>query len=272
MIGYEKHKLFDDEAAELQPSEWWRKRRHRSRQKKTMGSFAPALGTLPTLALIANHEYLLWVFDLMKQRGGQAPGLDGLRYGDFSRSEIAAALREIARATRDGTYRPHPYRSVLIPKEDGTSRELHLRNIIDRVVAGALYRALVPYFEPRLSGYGFRAAPEMWTAEGEPLERYNTWRLLADLELAITEEQRFVLAIDDVKKAFDNVNIDLVLAILAKHIQEAALLRLIEVVLRGGDDNHNIGIDQGSPLSPIILNILLTEAHDEPLSKEVDSP
>ena len=77
--------------------------------------------------------------------------------------------------------------------------------------------------------------------------------------------------IDDVRKAFDNINIDTVLTILAKHITEGALLRLIEVVLRGGDDHKVIGIDQGSPLSPLILNILMNETHDKPLQKE-DNP
>src|SRR5262245_43229431 len=78
---------------------------------------------------------------------------------------------------------------------------------------GATFRALVPYFEPRFldSSYGFRTGARAWQAPGEKTqhETFNTWRLLADLELAVNEERRCVLVIDDVRKAFDNVNIDL---------------------------------------------------------------
>jgi retron-type reverse transcriptase len=275
MIGYESHKLFGDDAAQLPPSHHYHRRRRRRQQEKAKEQFALRPRTLPTLAFIANKDYLLWVFEQMKRRGGQAPGLDGLRYQDLSRSEIAAAFRDqVAPAIRNGTYRPYPYKQIDIPKGNGETRPLRLRIIIDRVVAGAIYRALVPYFEPRFlpCSYGFRAAAKNWTARGAKQETYNTWRLLADLQVVATEEKRFVLVIDDVRKAFDNVNITVVMGILAKHIKEAALLRLLEVVLRGGDDTHDNGIDQGSPLSPMILNILLDEIHDQALAKEVTNP
>jgi retron-type reverse transcriptase len=274
MIGYEKHRLFDDNAAHLTPDHWYHKRRHRNRQEQAMKSFVPAPGTLPTLADIANHEFLLIVFEEMKRKGGQAPGLDGLRYDDFSRSEIADVLRNVVQTIRNGTYRPQPYRSVMRPKEDGTFRELRLRNIIDRVIAGAINRALVPYFEPRFlpCSYGFRVSPKTYQTASEEQQAYNTSRLLAELDVIVNEEQRYVLVIDDVRKAFDNVDISIVLAILAKHITETALLKLIEVVLRGDDNSKPIGIDQGSPLSPLILNILLDEIHDQLLHKEKTNP
>jgi hypothetical protein len=280
MNGYDKHKLFDDAAACLSPDQWWRRRRVKCRLEKARRQFALPPGILPTLAFVADHEFLLYVFEEMKSKGGQAPGLDGLRYDDLGRGESAAALRAVAKAILAGTYRPHPYRAVKVPKADGGTRELRLRNVIDRVVAGALFRALVPYFEPLFlsSSYGFRASAKMWTAPGQEQEAdneketFDTWRLLADLEQAVNEEHLCVLVIDDVRKAFDNVRIDDVMAILNKHITDAALLRLIEAVLRGGDDNHNIGIDQGSPLSPLILNILLHDFHDLALDqKEVSA-
>jgi retron-type reverse transcriptase len=269
VVGYEKHKLFDIDAKDESPASWYQRRQARRHQKIRKEKFRLEPGTLPNLAYIANVDFLLFVFDQMRREGGQAPGLDGLHYADFSRGEIAAAFRKIAKSILNGTYRPYEYRSVFLDKGDGTQRELRLRNIVDRVVAGAIYRALLAYFEPEFSpySYGFRAAPDAWMEPAEQRRTWNTWALLADLEQIVVSEHRFVLAIDDVRKAFDNVDIDLVLSILGNHISDNATLYLISRVLRGGDDAKEIGIDQGSPLSPLILNVLMDRVHDGPLSK-----
>ena len=49
----------------------------------------------------------------------------------------------------------------------------------------------------------------------------------------MTTQNRCVLAIDDVAKAFDNVPIDEVMSLHRLRITNDKLLRLIEVVLRG---------------------------------------
>ena len=97
-------------------------------------------------------------------------------------------------------------------------------------------------------------------------------RLLAELEEVVMSEGRWVLAIDDVKKAFDNVPIDDVLADHQPYVRDPALLPLIEVVLRGGDDARVIGIDQGSAYSPTALNVRLHHAHDQHIDGSTVSP
>jgi hypothetical protein len=94
----------------------------------------------------------------------------------------------------------------------------------------------------------------------------SVWKLLAKLEIEVAEEERWVLAVDDVKNAFDNVNIDDVLNDHRKYIADASLLSLIEVVLRGSEGKR-IGIDQGSAYSPTALNVRLHHAHDLGLSQ-----
>jgi retron-type reverse transcriptase len=272
MPGYETHKVFDDDVSGMSSGDWVRRRREKKRLEERMKQFALGPGTLPTLDRIADHEYLLCVFEEMKRSGGQAPGLDGIRYEDFSKSEIAAALREFAQSIREGNYRPQPPREVPIPKPDGTTRKLRLRNIVDRVVAGAVYRALYPYFETKFldCSYGFRASSKA-SKKDEKEETYSTWRLLADLELAVNEDKLFFLVNEDVRKAFDNVDIDIVLGIFKKHINDKLLLGLVERALRGHEDTDKPGIDQGSPFSPLVLNILLDEALDRHFEKEVNS-
>jgi RNA-directed DNA polymerase len=187
----------------------------------------------------------------VRRTGGAAPGIDGITYACLSRSESAEALRVLSRGLLDGTYRPHPARRVPLPKPGGGHRTLALRNIFDRVVARALADALTPLWErvflPR--SFGFRPG-------------LGVWHLLAALEADAVARHRWVLATDDIKKAFDNVIIDDVLADHRSLLQESSLLPLTDVVLRGGEAERKVGIDQGSPVSPLALNVRLHHAHD----------
>src|SRR5262249_23057877 len=89
----------------------------------------------------------------------------------------------------------------------------------------------------------------------------STWTLLAQLERVVTEQGRWVLAIDDVKNAFDNVRIDAVLAFHREQLSIGILVNLVERVLRG-DAGNKVGIDQGCLFSPLALNVLLHDAYD----------
>jgi hypothetical protein len=85
--------------------------------------------------------------------------------------------------------------------------------------------------------------------------------MLTDVEQVMTRQGRWVLATDDVRKAFDNVNIDDVMADYRRHVTNPALLSLIEVVLRGSE-GKTVGIDQGSGFSPPSLNLRMHYVHD----------
>jgi len=102
-------------------------------------------------------------------------------------------MRELARSIRDGTYAPQAGRHVSIPKPNGRPRILTLRNICDRVVSSALNVALVPLWEELFlpSSYGFRP-------------RKNVWQLLAALEADMIASDQWVVALDDVRNAFDS--------------------------------------------------------------------
>jgi retron-type reverse transcriptase len=216
----------------------------------------------PSLDWVADHEVLLEAFDQLRKEGGHAPGPDGLRFNQLSRSEAAEMLRAVTEAMRDGTYRPGPGRHVRVPKLAGGYRTLTIRGILDRVVSKALNEELTPFFEKVfLNGsYGFRP-------------RRSPRRLLADLERHVIEHDRNVLVVDDVRKAFDSLPIVDVMTDHRVHLMDPALLALLEVVLRGSDGTDRIvGIDQGSPYSPLALNIRMHHLHDVGLSVNPTSP
>ena len=154
-----------------------------------------------------------------------------------------------------GYYWPGPTRKVPIPKPDGTNRILTIRNLTDRVVSRALCRRMTPLWESVFhpTSYGFRP-------------KRGAWNLLAELVAEMSVEKRYVLAVDDVYHAFDNVDIKRVMRLHKKHITDTELLDLIECVLRGENDDRTVGIDQGDSYSPTALNVLLHHAHDVPLA------
>jgi len=175
---------------------------------------------------------------------------------------VGIVIREASRAIRRGDYRPGPARKVPIPKAGGGTRTLSVANLVDRVVGSALARVLAPTLEATFlpSSFGFRPG-------------LGTWDLLAELGAAMIHDGRAVLAVDDVRKAFDVVNIPHLMETLTEHIRNPRLLDLIETVLRGGEDrDRTLGVPQGSAVSPLCLNAILHKLHDAPLAGSASSP
>src|SRR5262249_46240861 len=93
------------------------------------------------------------------------------------------------------------------------------------------------------------------------------------LERTMVETDSWVLAIDDVKDAFDHVNLDDLMDDHRRHLQDSPLLNLIEVVLRGGSNpDRKEGIEQGNAYSPTCLNVRLHHAHDLALGRGRTNP
>jgi hypothetical protein len=216
----------------------------------------------PSVERIADPDNLIRVFYDLKGRAGQAPGPDGFTYGDWSRREVADILRQLSRAVCEGDYRPQPSRCLPIPKSSGGFRTLRIANLCDRVVAAALHQAMQGVWEPVFlpSSMGFRPGR-------------GVRRLLAELECVMIDSDCWVLAIDDIKKAFDNVVIADVRADHARYIRDPSLLSLIRVVLQGGEgEKRTRGIDQGSAYSPTALNVRLHHAHDLGVNQDQHPP
>lgn len=227
----------------LTAGEYYRLRRTKKRHGAGYPTTQPAKE--PTVEEIVDVEHLYCVYDSLRRDAGQAPGPDGVRYPDLGRSEVAAVLRQLRRAVLEETYQPQPGRKVEIPKATGGVRVLTIGNTIDRLLAKALNNALEPVWERVFlpCSYGFRP-------------QRSAWDLLADLEIAIERTGQYVLAIDDVKKAFDNVNLTHLMEDHTYQIKNEKLLSLVRRVLRC-DDSRAVGIDQGCPYSPTALNVRL---------------
>jgi retron-type reverse transcriptase len=139
---------------------------------------------------------------------------------------------------------------------------LNIPTITDRVVAAAVTEYLMPLSDQQFlpCSFGFR-----------PHRGVRT--LLLELERLVVSERLVVVAQDDVRKAFDNVPTMLTIECFARHSTDPDLLNLVGIILRGHTGPERTkGIDQGNPLSPLALNVVLDHVLDRPSTADLAQP
>lgn len=186
-----------------------------------------------------------------------APGID-----QMSLEEFPAYVREqwpsIRQSLLDGTYQPQPVRRVVIPKPGGKGeRMLGIPCILDRVIQQAILQVLTPKFDPEFSESSFGSRPKR-SAHGAIIQ----------IKGFLKEGYRIVVDLD-LEKFFDTVNQDVLMARISQKVHDKVLLKLIGRYLRAGVMVDGIvqatewGTPQGSPLSPLLANILLDDLDKE---------
>ncbi|MBI3060690.1 MAG: group II intron reverse transcriptase/maturase [Deltaproteobacteria bacterium] len=185
-----------------------------------------------------------------------APGIDGMPIEDFPQF-ARGHWPAIRQALLDGSYCPQPVRRVLIPKPGGGERALGIPNVVDRLIQQAIAQVMTPIFDPGFSESSFGFRPKR-SAHGAVKQ------VQADIKAG------YRIAVDlDLKKFFDNVRHDILMARVARRIGDKRLLALIGRYLRAGVrigehfEPSELGTPQGGPLSPLLANILLDDLDRE---------
>jgi len=186
-----------------------------------------------------------------------AAGVDGVGVHDLKAylDEHWARIRE---DLLSGRYRPQPVRRVEIPKPGGKgTRMLGIPTVLDRLIQQALLQVLTPIFDPTFSdaSYGFRPGRSTHQAVLRAREHIAAgYRWVVDMDL---------------EKFFDRVNHDVLMARVARRVKDKRVLLLIRRYLQAGIMEEGLvsprteGTPQGSPLSPLLSNILLDELDKE---------
>lgn len=201
-------------------------------------------------------EWLRAGFRRVKKNQG-SPGIDGVTIAEFE-SHLIEELSRLKQELESWTYKPSPVRRVEIPKPGGKGiRLLGVPTVRDRVVQATLKLLLEPFFEPLFSAhsYGFRPG------------RSQRQAVEAARQMVATGKP-YVVDID-LSKFFDRIHHDRLIAQLAESIPDKRILRLIGMTLRSGVMANALvspsteGAVQGSPLSPLLSNIVLDELDKE---------
>src|SRR3990170_5132091 len=164
---------------------------------------------------------------------------------------------EIKEQLVKGEYKPKPVKRVEIPKPGGGERLLGIPTVLDRLIQQSIYQILSPIFEPTFSdnSYGFR--PER-----------NAHQAIKRAKEYQTEGKKWVMDMD-LAKFFDEVNHDILMSKVAKRVKDKKLLLLIRRYLQAGVMEDGVvsasekGTPQGSPLSPLLSNIMLDDLDKE---------
>lgn len=190
------------------------------------------------------------------QRNGGAPGIDGMTTAELG-GWFAGSWGVVRQWLDEGRFRPVPVRRVEIPKPDGGSRMLGVPTVIDRLVQQAIAQVLTPIFDPGFSesSYGFRPGRG-------PQQAVETALGL------VGEGYRWVVDVD-LDSFFDRVNHDKLMYRIARRVADRRLLGLIRLYLTAGVMVDGVkmaveaGTPQGSPLSPLLSNIMLDDLDRE---------
>jgi len=189
-------------------------------------------------------------------RNKGASGVDNLEV-----SELKSYLNKnwfiLKSELETGQYLPKPILGIEIPKSNGGKRLLGIPTVFDRFVQQAINQVLQAEFDSSFSefSYGFRP------------KRCGTDAVLKTQEF-INQGFRYIVDID-LSKFFDMVNHDYLMSQIYQRVKDPILHKLIlrflraPILISGGLRKRRKGVPQGSPLSPILSNIILDNLDKE---------
>ncbi len=190
------------------------------------------------------------------ERNKGVGGVDGMQTDEL-RDYLNAHYQDLRQSVLDGTYEPNPVRKVEIPKSQGGVRMLGIPTVKDRLLQQAVSQWLQQFYEPNFSksSYGFRP-------------NRNAHQAVTQAQRYLEEGRTFIIELD-LEKFFDKVNHDRLMSLIMRNVKDKGTLRLIRQYLRSGIMEGGVvsqrieGTPQGSPLSPLLSNIILDELDKE---------
>jgi RNA-directed DNA polymerase len=209
-----------------------------------------------TLEEICETSNLMKAFKLVKKNKG-APGVDGTTIEDYE-ANLLENIQQLRESILNWNYKPTPVKRVEIPKPDGKGmRLLGIPIVKDRILHMAIKMALEPMIDSRFSenSFGFRPGR-------------NQQQAVQKARDIVSAGNEYVVDID-LSKFFDRINHDRLIHRLKLYVKDNRILRLIGMILRSGIMSDGVittpleGSVQGSPLSPLLSNVVLDELDKE---------
>jgi len=201
-----------------------------------------------------DQKQVLEAYKAVKSNGGAA-GLDGQTLEEFE-ADLKNNLYKLWNRMSSGSYFPPPVRAVSIAKKSGGQRILGVPTVGDRVAQMVVKQAVEPILDAVFlpDSYGYRPGKSALDAVG--ITRKRCWKYDWVLEF-------------DIKGLFDNIDHELLLRAVRRHVKCTWALLYIERWLTAPmvqEDGTRIERDRGTPqggvVSPILANTFLHYAFD----------
>ena len=183
-------------------------------------------------------------------------GVDGISIREL-RKVFSAKKLQLIEAIQQGNYPMQPILGVTIPKGNGKTRLLGVPTTTERVLQQAVMQSIAPLFEPEFSSHSFGFRPNK-----------NARQAIGQAREYIHQGLNHIVDID-LKNFFDEVDHCLLLNLVFQKVKCKTTMRLIRKWLRapikinGKLHKRKKGVPQGSPLSPLLSNILLHQLDKE---------
>jgi RNA-directed DNA polymerase len=208
---------------------------------------------------VINRRNMHLAYQQVLRNKGSA-GVDGMPVSEL-KHYIKQYREAVATSMVAGTYLPQSILGIFIPKSNGKTRLLGIPTVVDRWLQQSVAQVITPLFEFEFKdhSYGFRPSK-------------NAHQCIQQSKQYIDEGYQHIVDID-LKNFFDEVDHSLLLQLLYRKVKCRLTLRLIRKWLRapmminGKLSKRRKGVPQGSPLSPLLSNIVLHEL-DKELEKQ----
>jgi len=200
-------------------------------------------------------KVVLVAFKKVKENRG-AEGIDEVSLKEFE-ADLDNNLYKIWNRMSSGSYFPPPVKAVEIEKKSGGKRVLGIPTVGDRVAQMVAKIYLNPLVDPHFhkDSYGYREGKS--AIDALEVTRQRCWRYDWVLEF-------------DIKGLFDNIDHELLMRAVKKHVKIPWLILYIERWLKapfmqanGRVEERSKGTPQGGVISPVLANLFMHYAFDK---------